>query len=233
MLLDTRTTRPPSSQSNRPTNGGAALSALEQLQASASAAGVVTEGLKPLPDQAKPLKSEEADVADDISMQDVEPLAAPVITRAGRTSKTATPLSSTFPENGGSRSRSVRNKDNNTGSHASSESGERSRRGKKGAGSAATSIRADNDIVAAEEVSDLGEEAEIEDADLDEVEMEGVEDGEGNEPKYCYCNDVSYGEMVACDNESCEREWFHLKCAGLSRAPDENSKFMVSFDVFV
>jgi hypothetical protein len=35
--------------------------------------------------------------------------------------------------------------------------------------------------------------------------------------------------MVACDNEECEREWFHLKCAGLTRAPDENSKFMPAF----
>jgi hypothetical protein len=130
-------------------------------------------------------------------------------------------MSSTFPEIGG-RSRSARNKDN-SGSHASSESGERSRR-KKGVGSAAASIRADNEIVV-DEASDLADEAEIEDVDLDEVEMEGVEE-EGNEPKYCYCNDVSYGEMVACDNENCEREWFHLKCAGLSRAPDENSKFL-------
>jgi hypothetical protein len=220
--LENKNTRPPSSQSNRATNGAATLSAYEQLQAST----VVSDGaesLKPLPDQAKPMKSEEADVNDDTSMPDVDPPAPQVVTRAGRTSKTATPLSSTFPESGG-RSRSARNKDNN-GSHASSESGERSRR-KKGAGSAATSIRADNDIVP-DGASDLGDEAEIEEADLDDADMEGVEEEEeeeGNEPKYCYCNDVSYGEMVACDNESCEREWFHLKCAGLSRAPDENSK---------
>lgn len=23
-----------------------------------------------------------------------------------------------------------------------------------------------------------------------------------NEPRYCHCNQVSYGEMVACDNEN-------------------------------
>ena len=23
-----------------------------------------------------------------------------------------------------------------------------------------------------------------------------------NEPKYCYCKQVSFGEMVACDNDS-------------------------------
>ncbi|KAF8344333.1 uncharacterized protein EI90DRAFT_3029314 [Cantharellus anzutake] len=40
-----------------------------------------------------------------------------------------------------------------------------------------------------------------------------------NEPRYCYCTQVSYGEMVACDNEDCEREWFHYGCAGLKEAP--------------
>lgn len=28
-----------------------------------------------------------------------------------------------------------------------------------------------------------------------------------SEPRYCYCNRVSYGEMVACDNDDCPREW--------------------------
>lgn len=54
-----------------------------------------------------------------------------------------------------------------------------------------------------------------------------------NEPTYCYCNQVSYGEMVACDNDSCPREWvsddtlidqnltaqFHLPCVGLTAPP--------------
>ncbi|RDX45425.1 hypothetical protein OH76DRAFT_1408004 [Lentinus brumalis] len=40
-----------------------------------------------------------------------------------------------------------------------------------------------------------------------------------NEPRYCFCNQVSYGEMIACDNPTCEREWFHLGCVGLARAP--------------
>ncbi|ORY96483.1 hypothetical protein BCR43DRAFT_491769 [Syncephalastrum racemosum] len=39
-----------------------------------------------------------------------------------------------------------------------------------------------------------------------------------NEPVYCYCRQVSFGEMVACDNDECEIEWFHLECVGL-RAP--------------
>ncbi|CCH58721.1 hypothetical protein TBLA_0A09360 [Henningerozyma blattae CBS 6284] len=32
------------------------------------------------------------------------------------------------------------------------------------------------------------------------------------EPTYCYCNDVSYGKMVACDNDDCKIEWFHYNC---------------------
>jgi len=36
---------------------------------------------------------------------------------------------------------------------------------------------------------------------------------------YCFCQQVSFGEMVACDNENCEREWFHLPCVGLTTPP--------------
>jgi len=36
---------------------------------------------------------------------------------------------------------------------------------------------------------------------------------------YCFCQQVSFGEMVACDNENCEREWFHLPCVGLTASP--------------
>ncbi|KAK2187789.1 hypothetical protein NP493_154g03011 [Ridgeia piscesae] len=40
-----------------------------------------------------------------------------------------------------------------------------------------------------------------------------------NEPRYCVCNDVSYGDMVGCDNEDCPIEWFHYGCVGLNQAP--------------
>ncbi|KAL1925423.1 uncharacterized protein VTP21DRAFT_306 [Calcarisporiella thermophila] len=40
-----------------------------------------------------------------------------------------------------------------------------------------------------------------------------------NEPTYCYCEQVSYGEMIACDNENCEIEWFHYPCVGLKAPP--------------
>ncbi|KAH9283853.1 Inhibitor of growth protein 4 [Echinococcus granulosus] len=40
-----------------------------------------------------------------------------------------------------------------------------------------------------------------------------------NEPTYCICQQVSYGEMVACDNRDCPIEWFHFGCVGLTTKP--------------
>ncbi|KAG5684521.1 hypothetical protein PVAND_013750 [Polypedilum vanderplanki] len=40
-----------------------------------------------------------------------------------------------------------------------------------------------------------------------------------NEPRYCICNQVSYGEMVACDNAECPLEWFHYPCVGITTTP--------------
>lgn len=40
-----------------------------------------------------------------------------------------------------------------------------------------------------------------------------------NEPTYCICQRVSFGEMVGCDNDDCEIEWFHFECVGLSEQP--------------
>ncbi|KAJ1309504.1 hypothetical protein OPQ81_006279 [Rhizoctonia solani] len=37
---------------------------------------------------------------------------------------------------------------------------------------------------------------------------------------YCICGEGSFGEMIACDGEGCEREWFHLPCVGLKVAPE-------------
>jgi len=40
-----------------------------------------------------------------------------------------------------------------------------------------------------------------------------------NEPRYCTCNQVSYGDMVACDNADCPYEWFHYPCVGVTAPP--------------
>lgn len=37
-----------------------------------------------------------------------------------------------------------------------------------------------------------------------------------NEPTYCTCGRVSFGEMIGCDNPECAIEWFHFECVGLS-----------------
>lgn len=40
-----------------------------------------------------------------------------------------------------------------------------------------------------------------------------------NEPTYCLCQQVSYGEMIGCDNSDCPIEWFHFGCMGLTTKP--------------
>lgn len=40
-----------------------------------------------------------------------------------------------------------------------------------------------------------------------------------NEPTYCLCHQVSFGEMIGCDNIDCPIEWFHFQCVGLAAKP--------------
>lgn len=40
-----------------------------------------------------------------------------------------------------------------------------------------------------------------------------------NEPLYCLCHQVSFGEMIGCDNDNCLIEWFHFQCVGLTSKP--------------
>ncbi len=54
----------------------------------------------------------------------------------------------------------------------------------------------------------------------EDVEMEeGDDEGEGDDKKYCLCHSVSYGNMVACDNDDCPNEWFHWSCVAVTREP--------------
>ncbi|KAF2162914.1 hypothetical protein M409DRAFT_68870 [Zasmidium cellare ATCC 36951] len=105
-------------------------------------------------------------------------------------------------------------------------------------GSGRSSSRREAEAEAARREAEAEAEAEAEEAEA-EVEEEPVaqpeaddEDEESehdpddpDEPKYCYCNRGSYGEMVACDNDSCPREWFHLGCTELREAPSEEEKW--------
>ena len=54
-------------------------------------------------------------------------------------------------------------------------------------------------------------------AEMEEYTMDI--DDEGDNKKYCVCQKVSHGDMVACDNEECPYEWFHWTCVGLTKEP--------------
>lgn len=40
-----------------------------------------------------------------------------------------------------------------------------------------------------------------------------------DEPTYCICNRISYGDMIGCDNQDCKIEWFHFDCLNLTHKP--------------
>ncbi|XP_078493774.1 inhibitor of growth protein 1 [Ciona intestinalis] len=40
-----------------------------------------------------------------------------------------------------------------------------------------------------------------------------------DEPTYCVCDQVSFGQMIGCDNKKCPIEWFHFSCVGLTLKP--------------
>ncbi|KAL4312775.1 hypothetical protein GQ457_01G032850 [Hibiscus cannabinus] len=84
-----------------------------------------------------------------------------------------------------------------------SESGRRGRKNRSRLGTAATSAAATE--VAAMAANPTGMELDL--------------PVDPNEPTYCLCNQVSYGEMVACDNPDCKIEWFHFGCVDLKDQP--------------
>ena len=64
--------------------------------------------------------------------------------------------------------------------------------------------------------------------DNEDVDMDGGGEGDGegeddqeDTKEYCFCHNVSYGDMVGCENDNCPYEWFHLKCVGLKEPPKE------------
>ncbi|CAM9600990.1 unnamed protein product [Ectocarpus sp. 12 AP-2014] len=47
-----------------------------------------------------------------------------------------------------------------------------------------------------------------------------------NEPVYCVCRQVGWGDMIGCDNEDCEHgEWFHYHCVGLEMVDQKEIGF--------
>ena len=45
---------------------------------------------------------------------------------------------------------------------------------------------------------------------------------------YCYCKQVSWGDMIQCENKTCPRRWFHYSCVGLSASP-KGKKYLLLF----
>ncbi|KAI0390511.1 hypothetical protein F5Y17DRAFT_54765 [Xylariaceae sp. FL0594] len=73
-------------------------------------------------------------------------------------------------------------------------------------------------------LGDTDKDEEMPDRDDEDVSVSdaasGMDDDEDEEGKrYCLCQAVSYGDMVACDNNSCPYEWFHWSCVGLKSEP--------------
>ncbi|KAF0319856.1 PHD-finger domain-containing protein [Colletotrichum asianum] len=58
------------------------------------------------------------------------------------------------------------------------------------------------------------------DGDGDDSMLDAEDDEAGDDKKYCTCQNVSFGDMVACDNEDCPYEWFHWSCVGLKSEPN-------------
>ena len=77
----------------------------------------------------------------------------------------------------------------------------------------------------------------MEDAEGEDVDGEEGEEGEDKE-LYCFCQKLSYGEMIACDNAGCPYQWvstklllvyayspvcqFHLPCVNLKQPLPEH-----------
>ena len=139
----------------------------------------------------------------------------PVLTKSGRASKPSTPSLATFAEAAAPRSRPSRASEN--------PASQPKRSHKKGASAAAAAAAAAAMAMA----------AQAREEDHSKADSGQDDDDDGDEPRYCYCNGISYGEMVACDADGCQREWFHLDCVGLKVAPKGNGKFssIVSFDL--
>lgn len=154
--------------------------------------------------------------------------------RAARASKPGTPIAGSFPEVPMARSRSTRNAQNgNSNSNGSSENnstvgGALSKRSTKKTGQSATPAT-DSPALKPTPIAKSNPPSSVASSVAPEQEYQDGETDDGeDEPRYCYCNEVSYGQMVACDNDACPREWFHLPCVKLDKAPVGRAKWFCS-----
>ncbi|KAF1969595.1 hypothetical protein BU23DRAFT_557608 [Bimuria novae-zelandiae CBS 107.79] len=180
------------------------------------------------------LKREDVEPQEPETMEIDVPTPAPVATRAGRVSKTATPIIGTFPEIPMARSRSTRKANNGNGnSNTSSENnstttGTVSKRGNKKTTATNIAIAQSPTLEPVQDPKSNPQSSRASSVAPEHESQEAESDEDGDEPRYCYCNQVSFGNMIACDNDSCPREWFHLPCVNLDRAPSGRAKWFCS-----
>ncbi|XP_034286948.1 inhibitor of growth protein 3 isoform X1 [Pantherophis guttatus] len=102
-----------------------------------------------------------------------------------------------------------------------SRSGRKSKNNNKSSSQQSSSSSSSSSLSSCSSSSALAQELSQQTAVIPESESNSQVDWtyDPNEPRYCICNQVSYGEMVGCDNQDCPIEWFHYGCVGLTEAP--------------
>ncbi|KAF2186644.1 hypothetical protein K469DRAFT_142522 [Zopfia rhizophila CBS 207.26] len=90
-------------------------------------------------------------------------------------------------------------------------SGMKNLKRRKGGSRASPSTTADDESVQSE--------AGTEDDEMSGVGAADQEEDESDDTKYCFCQRVSFGDMVACDNDNCQYQWFHWECVGIKEEP--------------
>ncbi|XP_059904711.1 inhibitor of growth protein 3 [Gadus macrocephalus] len=104
---------------------------------------------------------------------------------------------------------------------ASDSRGRKSKSGVKSSSHQSSSSSSSSSLSSCSSSSALAQELSQQASSLPEADPNSQVDWtyDPNEPRYCICNQVSYGEMVGCDNTDCPIEWFHYGCVGLTEAP--------------
>ncbi|XP_039365799.1 inhibitor of growth protein 3 isoform X1 [Mauremys reevesii] len=102
-----------------------------------------------------------------------------------------------------------------------SRSGRKSKNNNKSSSQQSSSSSSSSSLSSCSSSSALAQELSQQTAAIPESDSNNQVDWtyDPNEPRYCICNQVSYGEMVGCDNQDCPIEWFHYGCVGLTEAP--------------
>ncbi|XP_048815066.1 inhibitor of growth protein 3 isoform X2 [Lagopus muta] len=106
-------------------------------------------------------------------------------------------------------------------SSTDSRSGRKSKNNNKSSSQQSSSSSSSSSLSSCSSSSALAQELSQQTAVIPESDSNSQVDWtyDPNEPRYCICNQVSYGEMVGCDNQDCPIEWFHYGCVGLTEAP--------------